>query len=160
MLFLELRGRSVFTIVGVDFGATSAFAVVDFEGKVLNVESRKGWGEGNLTLRIAPFRPSLIACDTRPPSYACKRLAAVFGARLAFPRRSLSVISKHLLTRGANCKNAHERDALAAAFKALYKVQNKLKQAHKQFVKRGVVSSEIARLKRQVLSGKRMKDAR
>ncbi len=153
-----MRGLSGL-IVGVDAGATAAFAVVDLDGNFVDVGSGRGWGAAELALRVSKYSPKVVACDTNPPNALSKKLAALFGAKLFFPKRSLSVLEKLFATRDFGCKNAHERDALAAALKAFHLVQNKLKQAHRHFSQRGVPpGSEMDALKAKVLSGRRMHD--
>ena len=147
--------------MGGDAGATAAFAVVDLEGKPVVVESGKGWSADALASRIAVFSPKIIACDTTPPSKLSKKIAALFGAKLFFPRHSLSLVEKVLSTRSFGCKNAHERDALAAAFKAFHKHENKLKQAQRHFLEAAgaeLGARRLAALKAQVLEGKRISD--
>ncbi len=147
--------------MGVDAGATVAFAVVDLDGNVVRVESGKGWGVDTLASRIAVFSPKIIASDTRPPSNLSKKIAAIFGAKLFFPKHSLALVEKTLATRGLGCKNFHERDALSAAFKAFHKVQNKLKQAQRHFIEAQgaeMGAQRLASLKAQVLAGRRISD--
>lgn len=144
-------------IVGIDAGATAAFAVVDFDGNVVRFGSGKAWGEDELSKRIAPFEPQIIACDTRPANKLAQKLKAVFSARLYSPPRSLAVLEKQLMTRGYAVKNSHERDALAAALKAFHSVENQLRKTQRRARERGRVE-EVQRLRREVLRGKRLHD--
>lgn len=145
------------TIVGVDFGATSAFAAVDYDGCARAVESKRNWAQRDFLERIAEFAPTIIAGDTRPPAKQVRKTAAAFRALLFAPRHSLTFGEKVFLARGFAPRNAHERDALAAALKAWHSRQNKLRQLAASLKKRGRIAERDA-ASEKVLKGTRMND--
>ncbi len=145
------------TIVGVDFGVTNAFAAVDYDGCVRAFESKRNWGQRDFLARIAEYAPAVIAGDTRPPAKAVKKTAATFRALLYYPAHSLTLVEKAFLTRDYSPKNAHERDALAAALKAWHSRENKLRQLAAKLASKGRQAEREA-ASEKVLKGTRMKD--
>lgn len=141
-------------IVGVDAGATSALAAVDFNGRAVRVESRKNWPAGELLRTAASFSPVIVACDTNPGHHLARELKRTFGARLYTPRKSLSQTEKQRMASAAwPCRNSHERDALAAALKAYHHVENKLRQAAK------IAGGDARAVQEKVLRGEKMRHA-
>lgn len=138
-------------IIGVDSGAWRAFAVVDFNGTLLAVKSRKNWSPEEFLRDVSEFSPTIIACDKSVPPKKVLELRTAFGARLYAPKHSLTLIEKHSLTDGLRVRNAHERDALASALKAWKSLNNILLRVDKRMEKAGVKSSPEA--KRKVLLG-------
>jgi hypothetical protein len=146
-------------IIGVDGGATAAFAAVDYEGRVAALESRKNWPRQALVERLARYTPEVIASDTCPAGRLARELLGYFPARLHEPLESLSQQEKSELAGGAlvRCRNKHERDALAAALKAWRAHANKLRQAEARALRAGVQPQD---LQQHVLRGGRMDEAR
>ena len=122
----------------------------------MRVESRREWPHEDLVNVIHSYSPLVIACDTNPSHHLARELGRAFGAKLFFPRRSLSRHAKALATRDVKCRNAHERDALAAAFKAWGHYQNKVRQASKKAGRAGVDADRVVRL---VLGGEKIAHA-
>jgi predicted RNase H-like nuclease (RuvC/YqgF family) len=146
--------------VGVDFGVTSAFAAVDYDGVLRALESKRNWGQRDFVARIATFAPTIIAGDTRPPAKQVKKTAATFRALLYTPTHSLTLEEKLFLTRDCVApapRNAHERDALAAALKAWHSRENQLRKLG-AFLKRRGRSAERDAASERVLRGTRMND--
>ncbi len=135
-------------IIGIDAGATVAFAAVDFDGRVVAKASRRNLGKERLIEMLTPYYPVIVASDTNPPSKLSKAIAAAFNARLSYPVHSLTYAEKSRMTRGYGYNNAHEKDALAAALKAYHGIENKMRQA-----------GRWGASKEKVAAGKRMKDA-
>ncbi|MBI5228933.1 DUF460 domain-containing protein [Candidatus Micrarchaeota archaeon] len=140
-------------IIGVDAGATTAVAAIDFDRRLVSLRSKRNWDQGQLVKHVSSFSPSLIACDTNPPQKAVSSLKACLPARLYYPLKSLTIKEKAELTREFKFKNRHERDALASALRAYHFIENKLRQVEKHF------EGDSSRIKRLVLSGKKMSDA-
>lgn len=150
----HVRGRDAKIIVGVDAGTTRAIAAVDFNGRPVAVKSAKNWPEDDFVQSIAQYSPVIIACDTNPSHKLANRLKAAFGARLYAPKRSLRQTDKLHMTAGFPCRNAHERDALAAALKAYHSIENKLRQTAKMAGKEKAGAAQ-----RMVLGGAKMRHA-
>lgn len=134
---------------------TSAYAVVDYDGSVLKAESRKNWPAAELIAELIPFSPSVVACDTNPPSKLARLLRTVFSARLWFPKRSLTHVEKAELARKIRHRNNHERDALAAALKAYRGMAGKLRQVKRRA---GLRDVEVEKALRAVLAGRKLSD--
>lgn len=151
----------VFIIVGVDAGDTSAMAVVSLGGKVVHVESRKHWPRGDLVEKISLYSPAVIACDTNPTSGFARSLKRSFGARLLFPKKSMTEHDKQKMASktGVKLSNKHERDALAAALKAYHQLENKLRQAGKKARKKGGDEKFVEGVQKKVLRGEKMRHA-
>ena len=143
--------------MGVDFGVTNAFAAVDYDGGLRALESKRNWNPKEFLARIAEFHPTVIAGDTRPPAKQVRRIAATFRALLYAPARSLTLEEKVFLAREHAPRNAHERDALAAALKAWHNRENKLRQLAARLAARGRGAERDA-ASEKVLKGTRMND--
>ncbi len=141
----------------MDFGVTNAFAAVDYDGCVRAVESKRNWGQRDFIARIAEFRPTIIAGDTRPPAKAVKKTAATFRAILFTPKHSLTLEEKAFLVRDCQPKNAHERDALAAALKAWHSRENQLRKLDALLKRKGRAAERDA-ASEKVLHGVRMNE--
>ncbi|PIT85127.1 hypothetical protein COU36_05040 [Candidatus Micrarchaeota archaeon CG10_big_fil_rev_8_21_14_0_10_59_7] len=120
--------------MGIDSGATTAYAALDLDGNILAMESRKNWNKGDFLRRLGRWTPLVVASDTNPPLKFAKKVAATFKARLFAPPRSLTHREKCRITRDFNYGNTHERDALASAIKAYNSIAaNKMRQVKRRF---------------------------
>jgi predicted RNase H-like nuclease (RuvC/YqgF family) len=125
--------KRTYTIVGVDPGTTTAFAVLDLNGHVLDVASSRSWGFSELVgLLIESGHPLIIATDKNPTPATVERIKRSFSAILHTPASSLSVEQKLRDTKLYNYANEHERDALAAAIDAARSIKNKLENVEKK----------------------------
>ncbi len=139
-------------------------AVVSLDGEVLKVESRKHWPRGDLVEKIAFHSPEVIACDTNPTSGFAQGLKRSFGARLLFPKKSMTEYDKQRMASktGLKLKNKHERDALAAALKAYHQLENKLRQVEKHARKKSPEKRDkkfVNEIRKRVLAGEKMAHA-
>ena len=103
-------------IVGIDPGTTIGYAVLDFEGNVLEVVSGKNLSQSGVINKLnALGTPVLFGTDkSKLPKYV-EKLAANFGARALTPEHDMLLKEKKELTVGESYNNAHEFDALASA---------------------------------------------
>ncbi|MCK4491312.1 MAG: DUF460 domain-containing protein [Candidatus Altiarchaeales archaeon] len=116
-------------IVGVDPGTTTGIAVLNLEGKLVDVLSSKDFGMDKVISHIISLgRASLIATDVNPTPFFISKLSAQLGSTVFTPPESLGVEGKISLTRDYVFRNTHERDALAAALNAYNKLKNKLQK--------------------------------
>ena len=127
--------------------------MLDYDGNVVAVESRKNWTPDAFIQSLSVFSPSIIACDKIPVPKSARLLKSVFSARLYKPVRSMTGLQKAFLTRDFSVNNEHERDALAAALKAFRSLNNKFKLVDKKAREAGIPQSRLALLKRLVLKG-------
>ncbi|ABL78140.1 DUF460 domain-containing protein [Thermofilum pendens] len=132
-------------IVGVDPGMATGFAVLDFSGRVLAVDSRRLLGRGQLVRELYGFgRPAIVATDVNPPPAYVKKLASTLGAVLYVPSRSLSVEEKRRLAleaagqQGVRLRTSHERDSLAAAYKAFLSYRELFEEVEREAARYGV----------------------
>jgi predicted RNase H-like nuclease (RuvC/YqgF family) len=142
--------KRTYTIVGVDPGTTTAFAVLDLKGQILRTGSSRSWGFSELVgLLIESGHPLIIATDKNPAPGTVERIKRAFNAILYTPSSSLSVEQKQRDTKLLDCSNEHERDALAAAIDAARSVRNKLESVEK----RAPSDVELEELQMLVLRG-------
>lgn len=130
---IPMKKQTTYTIVGIDPGATVGVAVLDLDGNVLAVKSRKGWSYHEVVEFILSHgKPVVVATDKRlPPEYISK-MRASFNCILHCPKEDISVEKKKALIAGKNVSNDHERDALASAIDAYNTYRNKLKNVEKR----------------------------
>lgn len=145
-------------IVGLDVGINVGIAILDFDGKIILLESRRGISEKEIIGIIEKYgKPVIVTSDVRDPPDSIRRIATHFGARLFTPNRDLSVEEKKELTRNFEYKNIHERDALAAVLYFLKisepllkkidrEVYEKIYKKFKKEVKRKVLLGESANI--------------
>ncbi len=145
-------------IIGIDAGATFAFAALNFNGELIALRSKRNARKEEMIRMLGPFEPVIIASDTNPPSKLAKRLSATFKCRLSSPKKSLTQLEKTHITRDYNFANAHEKDALAAALKAFHKIENKMRQVERHFRNKGSLGNP-SEAKQRVASGRRIGDA-
>ncbi len=128
---IPLRKEKAYTIVGVDPGTTTAVAVLDLNGRLLGVKSRKNWSAGEVIDYITSFgKPVVVATDRKNPPEFVSKLKASFQAILYSPKEDMSVEKKKSMVSGA--LNDHERDAVAAAMEAYNSYKNKLMNVEKR----------------------------
>jgi hypothetical protein len=132
------REGSRFLIVGMDPGLTTGVVCLNLDGKLVDVESRRGFSKGDAISHIMEMGiPIVVASDMNPPPRKVEKIAAAFPARLFCPeaclgRKEKAEIVRHL---GTKWKNQHEKDAAAAALfahkhykRTLQKVKIKLRK--------------------------------
>ncbi|MFH1917214.1 MAG: DUF460 domain-containing protein [Nanoarchaeota archaeon] len=103
------------TIVGIDPGTTTAFAVLDLKGSLLHVESLRVHDSAEVIKRIIAYgKPILVGCDKRNPPEAVAKIARSLGGRLISPLEDLKYDEKRLLVK-EKTRNDHEFDAIASA---------------------------------------------
>ncbi|MGZ4893762.1 MAG: DUF460 domain-containing protein [Halobacteriota archaeon] len=129
----QVAAKRTYTIVGIDPGTTTAFAVLDLKGNVISIASSRSWGFSELVgLLIELGHPIIISTDKNPTPGTVDRIKRAFNAILHTPVSSLSVEQKLRDTKPYSYANEHERDALAAALEAARSVKNKLESIEKK----------------------------
>ncbi|AMM53647.1 hypothetical protein TQ32_03485 [Pyrococcus kukulkanii] len=115
-------------IVGLDPGITVGIAAIDLDGKILAVYSEKNMALSEIVRFISEIgHPIIIATDVNPAPGLVEKIARSFKAQLFVPRESLKVEEKNELLRnlGISVEDDHQRDALAAAYKAYLRYKPK-----------------------------------
>ncbi len=155
LVFIFYSGDSldkVPVIVGIDPGTTTGIAILDLDGDVVLVWSRKNAGKAEISKVISRAGiPVIISCDTNPPPRMVERIAATFSSRLEVPKEDFLRKEKYLMTRGFNSsgngeekayRNRHERDALASALYGWGRVKNLVSRIDKRVSARGLGERE------------------
>ena len=160
----EIESEGKYLIVGFDPGINTGLAILDLDGNVLLTTTLQNADRGDVVSLIRRFGvPIVIAVDTNPPPHSAKKLAGVLKARLYVPHSSLPVSEKERIEammkeRGIQIKDSHQRDAIAAAYKAWSEIHEKLKRVDAYLDKIGI---EVNRdkIKVEVLEGKTLAEA-
>jgi len=144
-------------IVGIDPGMTIGIAIIDLEGNVLYLDSKKEMDRGNIISLIYSYgKPILIATDVKEIPDMVKKLAAQIKAEIYVPSEDIPVIEKLGLALRALKNNypgsTHERDALAAAYKAYLFFKSKLSQVE-SYVSKMDIDLDVEKIKADVIKG-------
>jgi predicted RNase H-like nuclease (RuvC/YqgF family) len=117
--FQPLVKRRDHVIVGIDPGTTTAAAVVDVHGEVLDVFSTRTADTADvIEWIIERGRPIVVAADVEPMPETVEKIRRSFEAAAWVPARDLPVDEKKHRTREEGYDDDHQRDALAAALSA------------------------------------------
>ncbi len=118
-------------IVGIDPGTTTAVAVIDENGDLIEVKSSKNMSINDIVEILGRYRVMVCATDVNPAPRSVEKLASILNAELFTPSSTLSVSEKVSLVVDRFSKvykNAHERDAIAAAIKAFNVYKSKIEE--------------------------------
>ncbi|QLC33296.1 DUF460 domain-containing protein [Halarchaeum sp. CBA1220] len=117
--FEPLAKRRDRVLVGVDPGTTTAVALVDLDGHLLDVLSTRTADTADVIEWIVERgRPVLVAADVTPMPATVDQIRRSFDAAGWHPENDLPVDEKQHRTREEGYDNDHERDAMAAALYA------------------------------------------
>ncbi len=128
-------------MVGVDPGTTAAVAILTLKGEAVSIHSGKNFSIPNIISFISQFgSPCIIAADVNPAPQAVDKLSRSFDCKLFVPPSDLQVEEKNVLTRNYTFNNFHQRDALAAALKALEHYKSKFDNVDARLQEKGLVN--------------------
>ena len=114
--YRPLVTRRDHVIVGIDPGTTTAVALTDLDGSVLDVWSSRTADTAEVIEWIIEHgRPVVVAADVEPMPETVEKIRRSFDAAAWIPDRDLPVDRKLHRTREEAYDNDHERDAMAAA---------------------------------------------
>jgi predicted RNase H-like nuclease (RuvC/YqgF family) len=114
--YRPLVTRRDHVIVGIDPGTTTAVALADLDGSVLDVWSSRTADTAEVIEWIVEHgRPIVVAADVEPMPETVEKIRRSFDAAGWTPERDLPVDRKLHRTREEAYDNDHERDAMAAA---------------------------------------------
>jgi len=144
--FAPLKGEEAIKerksiIVGIDPGITVGIAVVDLSGNVIALHSERNMPVGEVFRFISEIgHPVIVATDVSPAPGFVEKIARSFKANLFVPRESLRVEEKNELLRnlGLRVGDDHQRDALAAAYKAYLRLKPKLEHVEAKLRETGL----------------------
>ena len=116
-------------IAGIDPGTTLAYALLDFDGNVIATASGKGYGMSSLISEIIEYgKVSVVCSDKEKPSAVVMKVASSLGAKVAYPKKDLTVEEKRILVGDRETRNIHEKDALAAALNGYREIRRRLEK--------------------------------
>lgn len=140
-------------IVGIDPGTSVGMAVLDVDGNILGVESRRNITLDETITALSKYgKTTVIASDKAIAPAAVSKLASLLGARVYTPDYDLPVEKKRQLCSKRKTQNDHERDSLSAALYAYYHFQNKIRRVGRQ------IDTEKEAIKARVLKGEKVSD--
>ena len=114
--YRPLATRRDHVIVGIDPGTTTAVALTDLDGSVLDVWSSRTTDTADVIEWIIEHgRPVVVAADVEPMPETVEKIRRSFDAAGWVPTRDLPIDRKLHRTREEAYENDHERDAMAAA---------------------------------------------
>ncbi|MEB3756406.1 MAG: DUF460 domain-containing protein [Desulfurococcales archaeon] len=148
-------------IVGVDPGIYTGLAVLDISGNLLYLHSSKNLDRSRIASILSDIgKPIVIATDVNPPPETVKKLSAMFDTQLYVPPASLSTTEKRSLADQVYPEYAdtHQRDALAAAYKAYKELSEKFKQIE-LYVSKRKLNLDIDKIKESIVKGKTIAEA-
>lgn len=116
-------------VIGIDPGTTLGYAILNLDGEIKKLKSRKGLNLDSLISTVVKEGKVLVVgTDKNPVPSFVKGFCQKTGAKLIFPDEDLRVKEKRNLIKMKKTKNKHERDALAAALFAHKKIKRLLKK--------------------------------
>ncbi|ASJ08218.1 hypothetical protein A3L11_02835 [Thermococcus siculi] len=132
--FAPLKGEEAIRerksiIVGIDPGITVGIAAIDLNGRIVALHSERNMPVGEVFRFVSEIgHPVIVATDVSPAPGFVEKIARSFKAQLFVPRESLRIEEKNELLRdlGITVDDDHQRDALAAAYKAYLRLKPKL----------------------------------
>lgn len=142
-------------IVGLDPGITTAIAIMDTKGNVLNVHSKRDMNRAEVIRHILRFgKPVIISTDVSVTPKAIGNIATKLECVVSSPDISLGVNEKRELTRNYNTslENTHEIDALAAAIKSWKSYRNlfsRIEDVLKEFDEKEIFPQVLAKILRE-----------
>ena len=114
--FEPMVKRREHVLVGIDPGTTTAIAILDMDGEVLDVHSTRSADTADvIEWIIERGRPLLVAADVTPMPETVEKIRRSFDAAGWVPERDLPVDTKKHRAPDHSYDNDHERDAVAAA---------------------------------------------
>ncbi len=140
-------------MVGVDPGTTAAVAILTLEGEPISVYSGKNFSIQDIISYISQFgSPLIIATDVNPVPHTVDKLSRSFDCKLFVPPADIPVEEKNVLTRTYTLRDSHQRDALAAALKALEHYRAKFNNVDARLQEKGLQTHSES-VKHLVLKG-------
>ncbi|MFB6161875.1 MAG: DUF460 domain-containing protein [Halococcoides sp.] len=120
LTFDALTQRRDHVVVGIDPGTTTAMALVDLDGEVIDVTSTRSIDRGGVIEWIVDRgRPVIVAADVTPMPETVEKIRRSVEAAGWTPTSDLPIDEKAHRTREHPTDDDHQRDALAAALFAL-----------------------------------------
>jgi predicted RNase H-like nuclease (RuvC/YqgF family) len=145
--FEPLAKRRDHVLVGLDPGTTTAVAVCDLDGEVLDVLStRTADTAAVIEWIIERGRPVVVAADVMPMPSTVEKIRRSLAAAGWVPETDLPIDEKQHRTREEGYDNDHERDAMAAALFAFDAYESRFERISRKVpprIDRGEVISRV-----------------
>ncbi len=168
IVFEEKRVRkpSRGLILGIDPGVYTGIAVIDLSGTPILIHSSKNMDRSEIINMVSSLgEVVVVATDTHQPPELVKKIAATLNAKLYVPQNDLSTEEKQLIINKLyekydklEVRDTHERDALAAAYKAYTWVKDKLKNVEAK-VDEMDIDIDVEKIKINVIKGRSFAEA-
>ena len=134
--------------MGIDPGTTTAVAVFDLQGNLPHTVSRRGFRRSAIQKFILEQgTPLLIASDITPLPRSVQKVASAFSAAKVAPEKTLGwkdkkrVVESFLKEKSPIAKpwrNAHEKDALIAGYRAWKRIRPRLDKMERKRGRKGM----------------------
>lgn len=114
-------------IVGLDPGITTAVAILDTKGNVLNIYSKRDMNRAEIIRHVLRFgKPVIISTDVSVTPKSIANIATKLECIVSYPDAPMGVDEKRELAKNYynSLENAHEIDALSAAIKSWKSYRN------------------------------------
>lgn len=164
--FAPLKGEEAIRerksiIVGIDPGITVGIAAIDLNGRIVALHSQRNMPVGEVFRFVGEIgHPVIVATDVSPAPGFVEKIARSFKAQLFVPRESLRIEEKNELLRnlGISVEDDHQRDALAAAYKAYLRLKPKLEHIDARLREAGL-TKKAEEVKALVIQGYNLGEA-
>ncbi|MFB6088857.1 MAG: DUF460 domain-containing protein [Candidatus Aenigmatarchaeota archaeon] len=111
-------------IVGIDPGTTAGVALINLNGKLIDVKSGRDFGkEKIIAYIISKGSPVMMATDKKKVPSTVEKISRSFDVKLVSPDKDLSQEEKDELVGDVGINDSHQLDALASALYA-YKIHS------------------------------------
>ena len=113
-----MRRKTNLAIVGIDPGTTAAVALLDLEGNIINIQSKKEFSKSEIVnFILSNCKPIIIGTDVTKIPHMVKKIAATFGVKIWSPKEEISSDEKDRLVKNFYkfSLDSHSSDALSAA---------------------------------------------
>jgi len=119
-------------IIGIDPGTTSAYAILDLNGNILKIQSKKDFGFNEMVKKVSEIGlPIILGTDKQKIPDFIERFARKTGAKILNPDHDLKEEEKRTITNGLKHNNSHEMDALASALIAYNTIKPTIEKTRK-----------------------------
>lgn len=139
-------------IVGIDLGTTTGIAILDTNGSVISLSSKKETTKNEIVKHVMKFgNPLIIASDVNPLPKGIEKLASAVGSKVFYPHISMSYKEKLKIVDDykEKIRDSHQKDALAAAlraFKNYHGMLLKIDETVKKFERKDLFDEVVKRV--------------
>ena len=153
-------------IVGLDPGVITGLAIIDLNGNPLLITSGLALDKISIVRLLTKYgKPVVIASDVKKAPSIVEKVASLLGCEVYTPPRDLTIEEKRQIIHEnvsnfkSLVKNAHQRDALAAALKAYLNFKSKFMQLEAKAKELNLPHNMIEQAKALMLKGLTIKEA-